>query len=706
MNKNYKVKNFRVFDEKGADFEIAPITIITGCNSSGKSTVLKSLMLFGQMCQELYSDYVKGNNVFLNQYELKFNTGNHKLGNYETVLSKHSKSSDITFGYTKYSNFLLSDIEVEFLFGKNEDDFLGNGLIKKVTIKLNHKDLIVLEVVDNLLKYQIDAVKIKKHFFNYLKYYNLYKDIKNDLNRFGSIDDLLFFNSYEHFMSIENAKEVNSIIISEKDMNKRDDVEKLWQAIDKINDKYNSLFYLPVLDWFGEADKNSIAAVIEKKMEELNIESSKYTLLRQALQEIIDDFLKSDKLTFESYLLAFEDDYLNSLLEKPIESNDKLFHQKVVFELLQIDSFIKNIQSNFIVNDPRFGVAVISDLVSRLAYHKTRHVKYYYTLLALSVYDENFMKNRIDAKEPDPIDWNYIEFYLPIEIQAANLFLSAILQECLVKTPSFLTKITFIDAVKANVHRLYTFQNQGTNFNNLMQEYIRARNLDIAKTKKIQSDRDKFKFRSSEHNTHKTGEFINNWLKRFGIADELIFELTSDNVGLHIFLVKGNEKILLADEGFGVTQIVYVLLQIEIIIATSAYKFSHPFIKGVEQKFRESTIAIEEPEINLHPKFQSLLADLFINAYKTFNIHFVVETHSEYIIRKLQTFVAKKEIKPDDVALHYLYPHDKQQRPKGKPQVMKIRIKDDGRLNESFGTGFFDEADNLAMDLLKIKSLN
>ncbi len=702
MNKNYRIKNFRVFDEKGTDFEFAPITILTGCNSSGKSTVLKSLMLFGEMCQELYSDYVKGNKVFLNQYELKFNTGNHKLGNYESLLSKHSKSSDITFGYSKYSNFLLSDIDVEFLFGKNEDDFLGNGIIKKVTIKLNHKDLIVLEVVDNLLRYQIDAVNVKKHFFNYLKYYNLYNDIQNDLNRFGDYEDYEYYKSFESFMSIENAKEVDSIIRSEKDMIKRDDVEKLWSALNKIDTKHNSIFYLPVIDWFGEADKNSIAAMIEKKMDELNIESSDYPILRQALQEIIEDFAKSDELTFESYLLAFEDEFLNSLLE----SNDKLFLQKIAFELLHVDSFIKNVHSNFKYDEPKISAAVFDYLVSGLAYKKSKPEKYFHTLLALSVYDKDFIKNRIDEKVPDPVDNNYYEFYLPLELKAANLFLSAILQECIVQTPSFLTKITFIDAVKANVHRLYTFQNQGTNFNNLMQEYIKVRNLDLAKTKKLQSDRDKFKYISSNNNTHKTGEFISKWLKRFGIADELIFELTSDNVGLHIFLVKGKDKILLADEGFGVTQIVYVLLQIEIIIATTAYSFSHPFIEKDEQKFRESTIAIEEPEINLHPKFQSLLADLFIDAYKTFNIHFVVETHSEYLIRKLQTFVAKKEIKPDDVALHYIYPHDKEQRPKGKPQVMKIKIKDDGRLNESFGTGFFDEADNLAMDLLKIKSLN
>lgn len=47
MNTKYTIKNFRVFDSDGATFELNPITILTGCNSSGKSSLVKSLMLLG-----------------------------------------------------------------------------------------------------------------------------------------------------------------------------------------------------------------------------------------------------------------------------------------------------------------------------------------------------------------------------------------------------------------------------------------------------------------------------------------------------------------------------------------------------------------------------------------------------------------------------------------------------------------------------------
>ena len=63
--------------------------------------------------------------------------------------------------------------------------------------------------------------------------------------------------------------------------------------------------------------------------------------------------------------------------------------------------------------------------------------------------------------------------------------------------------------------------------------------------------------------------------------------------------------------------------------------------KTDEFYYENKTIAIEEPEIHLHPKYQSLLADMFLEAYKTYNIHFIIETHSEYLIRESQVLVSK-----------------------------------------------------------------
>lgn len=45
MNTKITIKNFRVFDEDGVTFELNPLTILTGCNSSGKSSMVKAILL-------------------------------------------------------------------------------------------------------------------------------------------------------------------------------------------------------------------------------------------------------------------------------------------------------------------------------------------------------------------------------------------------------------------------------------------------------------------------------------------------------------------------------------------------------------------------------------------------------------------------------------------------------------------------------------
>jgi predicted ATPase len=93
---------------------------------------------------------------------------------------------------------------------------------------------------------------------------------------------------------------------------------------------------------------------------------------------------------------------------------------------------------------------------------------------------------------------------------------------------------------------------------------------------------------------------------------------------------------------------------------------------------------------------------MFAEAYQKYNIHFIVETHSEYLIRKLQVMVADKEysLTSNDVSLNYVEKDEN-----GESTNRKIEILEDGRLSDSFGTGFYDEADTLAMDLFRKKTI-
>ena len=52
----YTIKNFRVFDKDGVTLDMRPMTILTGCNSSGKSSIVKSMVLLDSFFNSLRKD--------------------------------------------------------------------------------------------------------------------------------------------------------------------------------------------------------------------------------------------------------------------------------------------------------------------------------------------------------------------------------------------------------------------------------------------------------------------------------------------------------------------------------------------------------------------------------------------------------------------------------------------------------------------------
>ena len=64
MKTEYTIKNFRAFDENGATVDFKPIAILTGTNGSGKSSIVKSLVLFDTYRHSLLKDEEEGNGIF------------------------------------------------------------------------------------------------------------------------------------------------------------------------------------------------------------------------------------------------------------------------------------------------------------------------------------------------------------------------------------------------------------------------------------------------------------------------------------------------------------------------------------------------------------------------------------------------------------------------------------------------------------------
>ena len=77
----------------------------------------------------------------------------------------------------------------------------------------------------------------------------------------------------------------------------------------------------------------------------------------------------------------------------------------------------------------------------------------------------------------------------------------------------------------------------------------------------------------------------------------------------------------------------------------------------------ERLLAIEQPELHVHPRLQAEIADLFIEAIHKNKHRFIIETHSEHLILRLLRRIRETELnkapsgrtlRTDDLAIYYL----------------------------------------------------
>lgn len=170
---------------------------------------------------------------------------------------------------------------------------------------------------------------------------------------------------------------------------------------------------------------------------------------------------------------------------------------------------------------------------------------------------------------------------------------------------------------------------------------------------------------------------INKWMRNFGLN----IKVTEFRDVIHKIKVRQNSLSLdLPDVGFGVSQVLPIL------------------IDGVLSGNNTTTI-MEQPEIHLHPKMQAELADFFIEVVNHANHdnkqpgrRYVIETHSEYILKRIRRRIAEGVISPDDVAIYFIEPRSD----KGLKEaiIRKSLIESDGTIewpSDFYMTGYEDE---------------
>ncbi len=169
-------------------------------------------------------------------------------------------------------------------------------------------------------------------------------------------------------------------------------------------------------------------------------------------------------------------------------------------------------------------------------------------------------------------------------------------------------------------------------------------------------------------------EQIPKWLRRLDLIDSYRLNPIPNTEGDYEFLVrkyKGGPEVRLTDVGFGVSQVLPVLV------------LCYYVPEG-------SILILEQPEAHLHPKVQSELADLLIEVIKTRQLQIILESHSEHLLIRLMRRIAEEQISADDTAFYFCEMNE------GISEIERLNVDGYGNITNWPQNFFGDEMGDLA----------
>ncbi|MDY0168858.1 MAG: DUF3696 domain-containing protein [Thermoguttaceae bacterium] len=172
--------------------------------------------------------------------------------------------------------------------------------------------------------------------------------------------------------------------------------------------------------------------------------------------------------------------------------------------------------------------------------------------------------------------------------------------------------------------------------------------------------------------------YMNRWLgQELGFVKD--FDLTEIDPHRELFAIRGTDAktgapVNLADTGYGVAQVLPVLLQLYFSRASQL-------------------VFIEEPELHLNPAAQRVLFDL-VHEFAAQGRQVIVETHSEHLLLRLRRRSIEQPELRDIIRLYYV------ERVEGQSRLWQLPLTEDGRL-DNWPAGFLNEAFEESVELMK-----
>ena len=240
-----------------------------------------------------------------------------------------------------------------------------------------------------------------------------------------------------------------------------------------------------------------------------------------------------------------------------------------------------------------------------------------------------------------------------------------LLEEILQEIPTYfndqLKSVVYLGPLRSPPERLYRTPDSNVHSSGLRGEFIHHR----------------------LHHMPELQELVNKWFDQFDIHYDLGIVPVGDSsvIGEHVAVVLTDKitgtSVTLADVGFGINQI------LPIIVEGAAFSIDE----------EDKILCIEQPEIHIHPRLQAHLADLMLETVRdSSNKQWIVETHSELLILRLQRRILEGKIDPSDISVIYVKPHEGSGAEDRGSSIRRLHLNKKGKFLDDWPDGFFEES--------------
>lgn len=699
--KSFKVSNFRLFGEKGTEVRFRPVTILTGPNSSGKSSFVKAIRGYADYCNNVLNEFRRDGSFNPAREVLDLYRPELKIKGFSSAKNKDA-SADSLVSFTHSCATIASccdNYQITHSFDTKKDGVLDVGSLESISVSLNDEPILRLSRKGDSFSTDYFNIggSLLSDFLDYCRFYylpfRLIEDSRDE--RDGSFDPE-YYDDDGNF-SIEKTAQTDRGKVLSKLQGLDQPYLGLWSSVDSLPNsifgeyknlytrdlfaainkcvEFNIVFYFPVLEKFIGKDKESSIDILQNEWKCADflvhyLGKPATDKIKEKAATIINDFKKSE---YDSFL-----DYYRSLENYVLENVNKgmISFRRMGRSYNFIDGILDRIDVSF--DSVGFNKRKQSETMFSLVYDVLSVWQWEEgEELEIGTFESDDSERERNVKDGDYIIRSYSRQYLDyssrnVLFEAYKDFIRLFLNDCLISKEFY--RLEYNTSSFASVQRLHSFEEK-SQFVETMKKYVYVlESFNNSKTDYVPNS------------------FLNKWLGADGLDICHHIELNTSKVeglGFIVELVKDNgEREQLADVGHGITQIVSILIQIESIILQNHSLKQRIASDRTKESISPAIIMIEEPEVSLHPRIQSLLADILKDAATNYggDIQFIVETHSEYLVRKMQAIVSgftKEQFENNPFAVYYFEPDG---------EVVDLEFLESGRFKRSFGPGFFDEA--------------